>query len=68
MTTVQEIQTAIARLSPEELRRFRDWFDGFEATLWDSRFEEDARAGRLDSLAAEALEDMGRGRCKPTRP
>ena len=27
MSTVQEIESAISRLSPEEMRRVRDWLD-----------------------------------------
>jgi hypothetical protein len=35
----------------------------FTADAWDRRIEEDATAGRLDSLADEALEDLRAGRC-----
>jgi hypothetical protein len=63
MSTVQEIEAAVSRLSPEELALFRAWFRQFDAEAWDRQFEEDATAGRLDALADEALQDLRAGRC-----
>lgn len=63
MATVQEIEAAISRLSPQELAAFRAWFAEFDAKAWDRQFEEDAAAGRLDTLADEALQDLRSGRC-----
>lgn len=31
---------------------------------WDKQIEEDIKAGRLDRIRKEALEDLGAGRCK----
>lgn len=50
-------------LSPQELAAFRAWFAEYDAKLWDDQFERDVAAGRLDALAAEALEDLREGRC-----
>ena len=55
MSTVQEIEQAVRRLSPEELAAFRAWFAEFDSGLWDQQFAEDAAGGRLDKLADEAL-------------
>jgi hypothetical protein len=63
MNTIQEIQTAVSELSPEELSVFRAWFAEFDAKLWDQEFEQDVVAGRLDALAEEALQDLREGRC-----
>ena len=63
MSTITEIEAAISRLSPEELARFRNWFAEFDADAWDRQFEQDARSGRLDALAAEAIEYFRQGRC-----
>jgi len=63
MSTVQEIEQAVRRLSPEELAAFRAWFAEFDSGLWDQQFAEDAAGGRLDKLADEALEDLREGRC-----
>ena len=62
MTNVQEIETAIQQLTREELSAFRSWFEEFDAEVWDDQFEEDVQAGRLDSLADEALVDLREGR------
>jgi hypothetical protein len=58
MNTITEIETAVSRLSREDLARFRDWFSEFDAEAWDRQFEEDARSGKLDTLADEAIGDL----------
>jgi hypothetical protein len=63
MSTVQEIEAAVSKLSPKELLAFRAWFQGFDAAAWDKQFEQDVQAGRLDGLATEALRDRREGRC-----
>ena len=63
MSTIQEIQTAVSELSPEELSAFRAWFAEFDAKVWDQEFEEDVATGRLEALAEEALRDLREGRC-----
>ena len=63
MSTIQEIQTAVSELLPEELSAFRAWFAEFDAKVWDQEFEEDVTAGRLEALAEEALQDLREGRC-----
>ena len=64
MANVQEIENEVSHLSADDLAKFRTWFEEFEAALWDRQFEEDALAGRLDSLAAEALSDFKKGSFK----
>ncbi|MGZ8898875.1 MAG: hypothetical protein ACXW3Z_02165 [Limisphaerales bacterium] len=63
MSSVQDIEKAISQLSPEDLRLFRTWFHEFDAEAWDQQLEADVAAGRLDKLAAEALKELGAGRC-----
>jgi hypothetical protein len=63
MSTIAEIEDAVRRLSPEDLAAFREWFVQLDAEAWDRQIEEDVAAGRLDSLAEEALEDLRQGRC-----
>jgi len=64
MSTVKEIETAVSKLSRDELSAFRSWFSEFDAEAWDKQFEQDVKAGRLDALADEALQDLREGRCK----
>lgn len=63
MSTLQEIESAVSQLKPEELAAFRAWFAEFDARAWDIQFEQDVTGGRLDKLADEALQDLRKGRC-----
>ena len=63
MSSVNEIEEAVLRLSVVELAVFRAWFAEFDAEAWDRRIEDDVASGRLDALADEALEDLRAGRC-----
>jgi hypothetical protein len=53
----------IQRLSPSDLDAFRVWFAEFDSAAWDRQMENDIAAGRLDTLAGEALGDLRAGRC-----
>ncbi|HEY0606648.1 MAG TPA: hypothetical protein VGD58_27225 [Herpetosiphonaceae bacterium] len=61
MTTVDEIKTAITQLPPEALHELREWYEQFDAQLWDQQIEEDVAAGRLDNLAEEAIRAFRNG-------
>ena len=63
MITVEEIRSAVAHLSREELARFCGWFDQFEAETWDKQIEEDVQTGKLDKLADQAVKQFEEGRC-----
>jgi hypothetical protein len=65
MSTVQEIETAIQKLKPQEIREVADWLQELREELWDKQIDADAKAGRLDKLAEKALEDYRAGRTKP---
>jgi hypothetical protein len=60
MTTVEDIEKAIAKLSAPEFDRLRDWFEEFQAARFDAKIERDAKAGKLDRLAEEALAEHQR--------
>ena len=60
--SVKEIQKAVASLSPQELARFRRWFEAFDAQRWDEQIEADVHTGKLDPLAEQALHDYEAGR------
>ena len=55
MSKVKTIEQEIEALSPEELVVLRKWFSEFDASAWDRLIEEDAKAGKLDSLADAAI-------------
>jgi len=56
--SVHEIEKAITELSPEELTRFRQWFEEFDAKVWDEQFENDAKSGKLDKFPNKASTDL----------
>jgi len=55
MSKIENLEKQIRQLSPEELADFRRWYAEFDAELWDRQFEADVKAGKLDSLADQAL-------------
>jgi hypothetical protein len=64
MSKVESLEHEVEKLTPEELAAFRDWFATYDADAWDRQIESDASAGRLDRLAAEALDALQRGETK----
>jgi hypothetical protein len=55
MTTAEDIEKAVEQLPPRELARFRAWFEAFDADQFDAAIERDARTGKLDAFAEEAI-------------
>ncbi|MBC8430338.1 MAG: hypothetical protein H8D96_00305 [Desulfobacterales bacterium] len=62
MVTIQEIEKAVSNLPPEEMAKFRVWFEEFDAQLWDRQLEQDVKAGKLDNIANKALTDFKEGK------
>lgn len=62
MTTVDEIEQAVAKLTLEQHAEFRAWFEAYDAQLFDEKIARDARAGKLDGLAAKARANHKAGR------
>ena len=60
--SVQELETAVSELSPDELARFAKWFEDYQADEWDRQFEADVAAGKLDALGRQADTDFEAGR------
>jgi hypothetical protein len=61
MSSGQEIETAIRKLSRQAVLAFRDWFSEFDGAAWDKQIEEHVGAGYLDALADEAIRDLREG-------
>jgi hypothetical protein len=62
MTRLDDIERAIAQLPEADLAKLRAWFEEFDARLFDEKIERDAKAGKLDKLAADAIADHKAGR------
>ncbi len=64
MTTVKEIEMAIAELPADKFAVLKTWFEEFDAALWDKQLEVDVKAGKLDVMAGKALTRYKKGKCK----
>jgi hypothetical protein len=62
--SITEIEEAITQLSPEDYARFREWFEEYEAGQWDKQIERDAKSGKLDKIAEQALKDYRAGKAR----
>jgi hypothetical protein len=60
--TLSDLENAVATLPPDQLAKFRDWFEAFDAARFDEKIERDAKSGRLHPLAEQALADHAQGR------
>ena len=63
--SVKELEQAVARLTPQELTAFSEWFEEFFAEAWDRQIEADVQAGKLDRHGQQADDDFEAGRCRP---
>ena len=68
MSTVQEIEAAIEQLPREEKFIIADWISSKLSQEWDNEIEEDISAGRLNSLAHQAIAEFRSGQTTPFPP
>lgn len=64
MGKIEHIEQEIAALSAEELAVFRRWYTAFDGNAWDRQIEADAKAGKLETLVAEAKADYDAGKAR----
>lgn len=62
MTTIDDIEKAVTKLTLEQHAEFRAWFEAYDAQIFDEKIARDAEAGKLDRLAAKARENHKAGR------
>ena len=63
--SVEQLESAIANLPPDEFARLATWFVEYEAERWDRQIENDQRLGRLDAVIQRVRGDIAAGRSKP---
>ena len=61
MDRVEEMESAIDRLPPEDYRRVVAWLREHEQTRWDEQMDRDSSEGRLDFLFTEAEGESAAG-------
>ena len=54
MDRVEDIESAIDRLPPEDYKRVLAWIRDHEQSRWDEQIDQDSSAGALDFLFKEA--------------
>ncbi len=57
MSTVQEIEAAISKLTEPEFTELRSW-------IWERDIESDAASGKLNFVAEEALQEHRTGKTR----
>jgi hypothetical protein len=65
VSTVTEIQEAIANLSSSERQELLRWLEQYKEDDWDRQISADAASGKLDFLAKEASQAKQYGTLKP---
>ncbi|MBD2577916.1 hypothetical protein [Oscillatoria sp. FACHB-1406] len=61
MLTLEQLETAILQLSPNDFNQLLVWFFDLDYQHWDEQLENDIAAGKLDNLAEEAIADFEAG-------
>ncbi len=64
MTAVETVEKEIEKFSLKELAEFRLWFAKHDSDAWDAQIEADAAAGKLDTLAEEAIAEYKTGKAQ----
>jgi hypothetical protein len=62
--TIEDLEKAVAKLPPDQFAKFRAWFEEFDAARFDHKIERDAKAGKLDRRADQAVDDFRKGRAR----
>lgn len=64
MTRLEKLERDVRALDHNDLKAFRAWFAEYDAALWDRQIEADSSGGRLDALAAAAIDAHRQGRTR----
>ncbi|HTD68565.1 MAG TPA: hypothetical protein VK846_18745 [Candidatus Limnocylindria bacterium] len=66
MSSVAEIEAAIARLNPADFAQLSAWFDEQRNRQWDRQIAADSGSGALDFLLKQVDEDIANGKARPS--
>jgi len=64
MPRLETLQDEIAKLSPEDFAKLREWLLEKDWAEWDRQLEADAAAGKLDKLFESAEADHRAGKSR----
>ena len=63
--SVEELENAIAKLSPSDLAELAAWFAEYYNQEWDRQIARNLDDGRLDNFLSETEAEYKAGRAKP---
>jgi hypothetical protein len=61
MLTLEQIESAILQLPPDEYKKLLEWFADLDYQRWDEQLEKDIADGKLEALAQEAIAEFEAG-------
>ena len=61
MSTFEDIQKAVAKLSADDKSRLLNWLEEQDGLAFDDELQRDAESGKLEKLAAGARANMAAG-------
>jgi len=61
---IEEIEDIIINLPHDKFKKFRAWYEKFDANAWDEQIESDVAAGKLDVLAKTAISEHKAGKTR----
>lgn len=61
MLTLEQIESAILQLSPDQFQKLLEWFSDLDYQRWDEQLEKDIADDKLEALAQEAIADYEAG-------
>ena len=63
--SIQEIEKAVAKLTPGELDQLMERLEELRQEQWDQQIARDWESGRFDEIIGRAKQDMAAGLAKP---
>ncbi len=64
MLTLEQIESAILQLPPDEYQKLIEWFANLDYQRWDEQLEKDIADGTLEAFAQEAIAEFEAGNCR----
>ncbi|ODG99722.1 MULTISPECIES: hypothetical protein [unclassified Nostoc] len=61
MLTLEQIESAILQLPPNEYEKLIQWFADLDYQRWDEQLEKDIADGKLEAFAQEAIAEFEAG-------
>jgi hypothetical protein len=65
MGKLEQITKSVESFEGDDFKEFAMWFEALQADRRDHQIEADAKAGKLDKFADEALKELDAGRTRP---